>query len=342
MTLSKDWDYYPSYKSAQLRSFANVYHIEDHEYEVLGLTPTNKTIVILKEIPSSSVYVFLWSTSPCVKLYLKPATKYSFYIHEGQPGIEFEFQEYLFSENFTIIEDVTSYMTVVELNKLLEKSTNFICTSGNHHRQQETSWIGPGWKYNRPSSFVHLPYLYRNKPTWYFDDIFRYHGGIMRPYIKDRNGDPGSVINGNINGLFFSGIVDHNSHPPPYSYFGEIRVLIKAEWLFNNNTNIYFADFYCHYTSHYVTLVLTLQGSETDSFCQRNLLCLNKFDNPFLKISTSNDVYVTRDVGIEVFFTEPINLRHDGILFQTVEIRGRGSSKKHGIPKNSLCVICNL
>lgn len=164
----------------------------------------------------------------------------------------------------------------------------------------------------------------------------------MKPYIKDKNGDPASVINSNIDGLFFSAKVDQNSNPTPFSYFGEIRVFVKAEWMFNIYSNIYFADFYCHYTSHYVTLVLTQHGSKTDLFCQRKLLCLDKFDNPFLKIAPSNKVYVTRDVGIEVLYTEPINLRQNGITFQRVETRGRGSSKKDGIPKNPICPICNL
>lgn len=38
-------------------------------------------------------------------------------------------------------------------------------------------------------------FFYRNKPKRYWDEI-RYRDGIMRPYLKDNNGNPGNPING--------------------------------------------------------------------------------------------------------------------------------------------------
>lgn len=102
----------------KLGSFASVKHIEGQEYEILGISPTNGTVVIVKDIPSSTVYVFMRNMSQCVKIYLRPATKYSFYIYEGKSGKGFEFQEYLIGEKFTQIEKITS-CEYIEFNKTL-------------------------------------------------------------------------------------------------------------------------------------------------------------------------------------------------------------------------------
>lgn len=43
--------------------------------------------------------------------------------------------------------------------------------------------------------------LYRNKPSKYFEDIRRYDDGIMRTYLKDKNGDPNNPLNNRLKGL---------------------------------------------------------------------------------------------------------------------------------------------
>ena len=171
----------------------------------------------------------------------------------------------------------------------------------------------------------------------------------MTPYLKDFNGDQGSVINGFIHGLFFSTYLGPTSKPPPISFYGPIRFHLQANLIFTDKCNIYFADFYCHYKQHYVTIVLTPQGTDGDTFCRQHLILLNIFNNPFVKIVQVADnqrvVVVTKAVIVEIFYTESINIRNFlqkgyGFISKAV-CMGRGKTIPEGIPKKQDCIICN-
>lgn len=203
--------------------------------------------------------------------------------------------------------------------------------------------------------FCAIEYLYRNKSEMYYSSIYEYHNGVMKPYRKDHNGDPCSVINGRIDGLFFSTAVEFETMKPfPNSLYGPVRLHIDASVLFTTNCNLYFADFYCHYNVHYVTVVLTPKRSPVDEFCRERLIQLDIFDNPFLilkEISGDYDyyevmVFSASGFRVEVFYTEPINvnliLRKKHGFFSRVPTVGRGESIRTGIPKNNNCKICNI
>ena len=223
--------------------------------------------------------------------------------------------------------------THVEYKKLMKKTTNFM--------------------ENLNGTFCAIEYLYRNKSDMYFASINEYHGGVMKPYKKDHNGDPCSVINGRIDGLFFSTAVEfHTMKPFPNSLYGPVRLHIEANVLFTPNLNLYFADFYCHYNVHYVTVVLTPKRSPTDDFCKERLLQLNILENPFIYLNEISEdfyevnVYSSSGFRIEVFYTEPIHItciieKNKG-YFSRVPTIGRGESIRSGIPKNKDCKICNL
>lgn len=132
--------------------------------------------------------------------------------------------------------------------------------------------------------YVPLYQMWRDKPQHYWKDIFYKKKGNMIPYMKDFNGDKRSAINGNIKGLFFGcGLDRKRRQPPHFSYFGDERLLVNADVLFNFTKNLYFADFYCHYQYHYATLVVTNPGSMQDRFCiDHGLFQLNLFDNELL------------------------------------------------------------
>ncbi|CAC5360293.1 unnamed protein product [Mytilus coruscus] len=74
--------------------------------------------------------------------------------------------------------------TKAEYETLYNKTIEFIKTRKSHIRSIE--------------------YFYRNKSEKYFASITEDHNGIMKPYKKDHTGDPCSVINGRLDGLFFS------------------------------------------------------------------------------------------------------------------------------------------
>lgn len=203
------------------------------------------------------------------------------------------------------------------------------------------------------SRYVPLFQMWRDKPDHYWKDIFLKKRGNMIPYMKDFNGDQRSAINGNIKGLFFGcGLDRRRIQPPNFSYFGNERLLVNADFLFNNTKNLYFADFYCHYQYHYATLVVTNPGSKQDRFClEHDLFQLDPFDNELLFLANRHPygktpVYVTLGVRVELFVTEGMNifsLFNSGIGRKVrVQPRGRGHSRKNGIPKKEICNICNL
>lgn len=198
-----------------------------------------------------------------------------------------------------------------------------------------------------------IPYFYRNKDLKYYHNIMKDHNdGIMYPTLKDNNGDRYSILNSNIEGIFFSALLLPSTlRPPDTSIFGTRRCYIRSTMMLNSDTNMYFADFYCYNNVvHYVTIVLTRPGSEPDQFCNDNLVKIDIYSNPFLQLATFDGVQkvlVTLNVVIEVFYTEPIDLMAlsmlpGAALFEDVKVIGRGSSVEGGLPKKEDCDLCNL
>lgn len=195
-------------------------------------------------------------------------------------------------------------------------------------------------------------YFYRNKPQHYFDDIFSNHNGLMEVYIKDNSGDPGSPINGRINGLFFMASVEPGTtsgQPVMRSAFGGTRLLLPTTTLLSVTPNVYFADFYCMRGQyHYVTLVLTKPYSETDTFCANRLLRLSlndKENNPFLFYDVSGQLRVsTRDhLHVELLFTENLDInQYRSTLQQYTPLIGKGQTTPGGLPKKANCSTCNV
>ena len=198
---------------------------------------------------------------------------------------------------------------------------------------------------------VLVKYFYRNKPAEYYDNINRNRKGIMEPYLKDYNGDQGSVINGVINGLFFSTKVDAKTGmPPSLSPFGNMRLNIPVDRLMHTQCKIYFADFYCNHSVHYVTLVVTENGSDTDRFCKENLIDIGLFHrkNPFLYYEPNLDLFFCcTKLWVEVLYTEEIDIwkalaEDSRVFFSYVKTLGKGSSSPLGLPKNDKCYTCNI
>ncbi|CAC5392316.1 unnamed protein product [Mytilus coruscus] len=231
-------------------------------------------------------------------------------------------------------EKVTSiYFTKQELNEMRLKAIEFV-----HRREQRVAAI---------------PYFYRNKSINYFDSIMMSDSdGIMYPNLKDNNGDRYSIVNENIEGIFFSALLLPSTlKPPKTSIFGTRRLYVRSTLLLNEDVKMYFADFYCYNNVvHYVTIVLTKPGSESDQFCDKNLVQLNAYSNPFLQLTTIDGVQkvlVTLNAVIEIFYTEPIDLMAMSLLpgasmYSDVQLAGRGSSVEGGIPKKDDCDLCNV
>lgn len=219
-----------------------------------------------------------------------------------------------------------------EINQLLLKSISFMSLQYRSPNQQ----------------YLPCRYFYRNKPQEYFHNIFLYQGGIMTVYRKNKNGDPASPINGLLDGLFFGVNVDLATGLPTVpSLYGPRRLSIRSWCMFQLAPNMYFCDFYCHYRSHHVTLVMTKPGSAADTFCSSRLKLLDNFQNPFLYIDfKSQTVLVTTRVWVQVFYTENINLawvlQNDFGFMDDVPSQPVPVTTVEGVPKNPLCTICNI
>ncbi|XP_046584373.1 phytanoyl-CoA hydroxylase-interacting protein-like [Haliotis rubra] len=184
--------------------------------------------------------------------------------------------------------------------------------------------------------------LYRNKPSSYFEDIKRKHDNIMKPYLKDHGGDPRCPINRTLEGLFF-GVTLWEGKLPTKSPYGDTRMLVPLEGLFDDSARLYFADFYCmrgQRKNHYVTLVITEQGTAADNFCENHLVKLDIRKNTFLMMEGAYAWTPRQDkVWVEVFYTNEVNIF--GLRLTKTEVIGKGSSTG-GIPKSSDCNICNV
>uniref|UniRef100_A0A7I5E5X3 PHYHIP_C domain-containing protein n=1 Tax=Haemonchus contortus TaxID=6289 RepID=A0A7I5E5X3_HAECO len=189
--------------------------------------------------------------------------------------------------------------------------------------------------------------LYRCKPREYWDEIHHFHDGLMEKYMKDNNGQPANRINGIISGLFFSARVYADGSLPTQSPFGNVRMLVPPGALLDPTiNNFYFADFYCNYYTHYVTVVICRKGSETDNYCYMKLHQMDPEDNPFLTVTVPRHPHyaptycVNSGVWVEIYYTEDIPLWLG--RFDSIQTTGAGTSKIGGLPNNKHCERCNL
>ncbi|KAG7480682.1 hypothetical protein MATL_G00058850 [Megalops atlanticus] len=255
--------------------------------------------------------------------FLSPRTEYCVAVQTAvrQP----EGGDYLVSDWSQVVEFCTGDYAMVHLQQLLEKAKG---ASGR---------------------MLRFSVFYRNQHPDYFHYVRTVCGGVMYPALKDNSGSHGSPINGTLQGIFFSCNTEFDTGLPPNdSPYGPLRFQIPAGYLLNPSTCLYFADFYCMYTAyHYVILVLAPAGSEGDNFCRSRLPQLDLTDNPFLTYSPpqregEEPVFChTRDVILEVLFTEPVHLGQ-GTL---VEISGHHqlmSQSTANAKKDPSCKVCNI
>ncbi|KAK3585548.1 hypothetical protein CHS0354_022959 [Potamilus streckersoni] len=223
-----------------------------------------------------------------------------------------------------------AYMTKNEVNELFVKSCNFV------QKQQD-------------SRFVKIAHFYRDKLPAYFDFIFEKNCGIMPTYYKTISGDKASTIHLNIKGIFFNTLVKGKKNKKPkISCHGTKRLHIPAPFFFEG-VNIYFADFYCHYTAHKVTLIFAVKGTKDDKFCSARLKMVGLFKNPFLYINPEGNVFVRSGVRVEVFYADEIDvqsLMHElggnNVFLTDVRPLYRPRDIVISKPKRDDCKICNL
>ena len=264
--------------------------------------------------------------------------------YQLQLGIEYKFKA-IIQKCSSLDSNFTTFMTLEachrkvlqkwQLEKLMNKAENFEIKKANGEK-------------------LEVKYAYRNKPLHYFANIKDNRSNIMEVYIKDNNGDPGCPINGQIKGLFFAVRTEPSTKEVPnVSPFGERRIILPIDKLVKSNARLYFADFWCHYTYHYVTLVVTKPDTNPDTFCKEHLLELSWEKNPFFfckspfiggQDSTQKPMfYCCREPRVEILYTENVDLSEDYITWDTVRtLRRRGSSTPGGIPKRAQCSTCNL
>ena len=194
---------------------------------------------------------------------------------------------------------------------------------------------------DRTVQMLEIPTFYRNKPSSYFQEIEEKYDNVMYPYRKDKNGDTKCPANGRIRGLFFMGRREQNntSFLPSYFIFGNKRVIVPAHLILNSDSRLYFCDFWCHRSQHYTTVVVTRSGTKEDDFCQDYLLELEKSNNSYLELRGDN-VYINQNIWVEILFTDKLDLKTDGIDWDTGI--NRVQSRINGMEKKKFCSTCSL
>ncbi|XP_030257278.1 phytanoyl-CoA hydroxylase-interacting protein-like isoform X1 [Sparus aurata] len=257
--------------------------------------------------------------------FLSPRTEYTVAVQTAakQPD-----GEYAVSQWSEIIEFCTADYSTVHLNQLLQKAEAIA------------------------GRMLPFTVFYRNQQQEYFQQdspSYRSRDAQCRrmlPVVKDNSGSHGSPISGKLEGVFFSCNTEFNTGKPPQdSPYGPYRFQIQADLLFNQNTNIYFGDFYCMYTSyHYAILVLAPDGSKGDVFCKGRLPALDRSNNCFLSCAEEDDGSLSfrhaQDVILELIYTEPVDLS----LGTVTRISGHQlmSQSTVNAKKDPSCKICNI
>nr|XP_022337066.1 phytanoyl-CoA hydroxylase-interacting protein-like [Crassostrea virginica] len=291
--------------------------------------PSFVTLIFLKDTETRAIFPFFATNSEATfPFQLRPVTDYELVVFRG-----WETQKLCYRVHAVAHCSFKSYMTQTEVYELYKRALRHTLCPG----------FLPCY------DFIPVTYLYRNKPLLHFLNICNNTNGIMFKYIKNFGGDPASTLNRKLHGLFFSANVDPTTGlPPPVSYYGDQRIHIPVSLMITPFTNLYFADFYCHYVNHKVTLVVTRKGSEADNFCRSRLLPLNQSFNEFLYLSPGSHVaMVNTRVTVEVFYTESIDimnlLKSKYAYMTTVKQSGNPLLKTIvGIPKRKDCQICNI
>ncbi|XP_046574931.1 phytanoyl-CoA hydroxylase-interacting protein-like isoform X2 [Haliotis rubra] len=181
--------------------------------------------------------------------------------------------------------------------------------------------------------------LYRNATAKYFDQL---ENTTMMPSVKDNFGNPTCPINGKLEGVFF-GVTLYKGDLPTISPYGDTRVVVPLERLFDDSARLYFADFYCmkdQRKNHYVILVLTKKDTKADLFCQKHLIRLDERTNVFLRKEESTYKTLRQgNVWVEVFYPHEVDISR--LARTKTGLIGKGSSTG-GIPKTPGCKICNV
>ncbi|XP_024916402.1 phytanoyl-CoA hydroxylase-interacting protein-like, partial [Cynoglossus semilaevis] len=253
--------------------------------------------------------------------FLSPRTEYTVAVQTASKQSD---GDYAVSEWSEIIEFCTADYSTVHLNQLMEKAEVIA------------------------GRMLPFSVFYRNQNKEYFDLAREKQGNQMLPSVKDNSGSHGSPISGKLEGIFFSCNTEFNTGKPPQdSPYGRLRFEVKANTLFNPDTNLYFGDFYCMYTAyHYVILVLAPKGSRGDDFCKQRLPALDIGSNPFLtcKVVEGCDgglmFYHAQDVILEVIYTDPLDLA----VGTVAEISGHQlmSLSTVNAKKDPSCKTCNI
>ena len=183
----------------------------------------------------------------------------------------------------------------------------------------------------------------RTKPAAYFNEIVS-GDGLMKVYIKDCNGDPRSPINHRLSGLFFEPTMLRTPFPSPY---GDFTLKVCSDVMFNDNMNLYFADFYCmkKQDSHIVSLVLTQKHSAADDFCQKYLHQIDNYCNPFIRLALTGNisVIVASGVRVEILYCNDVHVSQlikDGKA--THHLSRSSKSRHNGMMKPNYCRHCNI
>lgn len=193
---------------------------------------------------------------------------------------------------------------------------------------------------------VNVHKFHRDMSYAYYEEIMNNCDGWMETITKDINGHKGNPLIRRQSGLHLS-ITDPNEPNTPESIFGILRVHFPADMILNpERHSLYFTDFYCmrkrmpkrNEPTHYIVLMVTDKGSQTDRLWNSKLPSLDITNNMFICKHEGDHMaaLTSRSLRIEVFYTEKVNIK--GITCLQTKFRGKrpGSELVEG------CGLCDI
>jgi hypothetical protein len=195
---------------------------------------------------------------------------------------------------------------------------------------------------------MNIKFFYRDREESYFAEAKQC--GWLMTAVKDTNGDPLSAIHKRLNVIHFQVNVDFQTRKPKTpSIYGQYRIEIPVEYIFEKCPRLYFSDFFCRKGGtgvHHIALVATRPNTLADKFCQHFLVALDVKDNDFLRYFASSGrcSVLNNSVWTELLVTEDLNMKemHDRWGVRVEKVWWKGNPRQGPRYKNPQCSSCSL
>lgn len=163
---------------------------------------------------------------------------------------------------------------------------------------------------NQPNASKEISVAYRFEYSQKISHICMHKNYQMSPFITIK-GVGGQIHD--IKGLIFSIKTYSDGKLPKCSWRGDALLQYHASAMFNPDFHrFYFADFVTRDQSGSASIVVCYKHSPSDDYCSKQLVSLDPFNNPFIRVEPKDGNYkffATTAFTVTVFYAEYVDLR---------------------------------